>query len=178
VVEFRPERAGPRPEAVEVLLSRRAEGLYGLDLPVRLGRELGRQQPIRVGRGDHLDPAPPAAGMARHPVGPVPQRHRLGIGPEGERLAHEAPGHGGAIAIEGHSEARRHHHAPHLVRVVGLPQREQVRPLLHHQEGGDLPRHPVLALVGDGIAPGLRLGVQIGEVPERALRPEVRVEEP
>jgi hypothetical protein len=35
----------------------------------------------------------------------------------------------------------------------------------------------VLALVGDPVAPGLRLGVQVGEIPEAAAGPEVLPQE-
>ena len=51
-------------------------------------------------------------------------------------------------------------------------QREEVRPLLGDVQAGDLPGDAVLALVGDRVPPGLRLGVQIGEVSERAPGPE------
>ena len=69
-----------------------------------------------------------------------------------------------------------HDHAPHLVGVVGLAEREQGGRSSATRRRGDLPRHPVLALVGERVPPRLGLGVQIGEIPEGAPRPEVRPE--
>ena len=65
MVQLGPERAGAGPDAVEVLCGRRPERGHRLHLPVGLGAGLRRQEAVGVGREDHLDPAPPAPGMAR-----------------------------------------------------------------------------------------------------------------
>jgi hypothetical protein len=178
VVQLRPKRARPRPDQREVPSSGRPELLHGLHLPLGRAPRLGRQKPVGVGGEHHLAPAPPAARMAGDAVTPVPQGHGLRIGPQREGLPDQPPGDGVAVPVERHPEGGRDDGAPHLVRVVGLPEREQVRPLLGDEERGDLPRRPVLAGVGEIIAPGLGLRVQIGEVAEGAPRPEVRPKGP
>jgi hypothetical protein len=60
--------------------------------------------------------------------------------------------------------------------MIGLAEREQGRPLLRDQEGGELPGHAVLALVGERVPPRLGLRIQVREVPEGPPGPEVRPE--
>jgi len=170
--ERAPARRVPGADQLQVPPRGRPELLHGLHLPVGGRPRLGREQPRGVSGVDHLHPAPPAAVVAGHRVGVVPAAHRFRIRPERERLAHEPPRDRVPVPVEGDATARPHHHAPHLVRVVRLVQREEVRPLLGDVQAGDLPGDAVLALVGDRVPPGLRLGVQIGEVSERAPGPE------
>jgi hypothetical protein len=166
----------PARMSVRDLPSGRSELLHGLHLPVGGGARLQREEPRGVGGVDHLHPAPPTPDVPGHRVGVVPAAHGLRVRAERERLPDEPPGDRVAVAIEGHAEAGRDDDAPHLVGVVGLPEREQVRPLLGDEEARDLPGHAVLALVGHRVPPGLRLGVEVGEVAERPPRPEVRPE--
>src|SRR6478609_7715 len=116
----------------------------------------------------------PRATVKRDLLGPEKYTHPFVVGADYDRLRYEAPGHGVDVAVEAHAvslgDAGR-------IDIIGVEERaaewfEQSPLFVLEHERWDLPSDFVHTVVGEVIAPGDGLSIEVEQVHETSTRPE------